>query len=88
MSTIELSGKLTIRRAEEILTLCRAAAAAGPVRVDWTGATSIDTAVLQILIAVSCEPGAEFTEPGAQVRETISLAGLQSWLESLTLSRG
>jgi anti-anti-sigma regulatory factor len=87
VSTIVLSGRLTIQRATEILSLCRATIAAGPVRVDWTAAKAIDTAVLQILISLSREPGVEFTQPSSSVRETVSLAGLQGWLDDLTWSR-
>lgn len=87
MSTIELSGRLTIQRAAEILALCRTKCAQGPVRVDWSGAKTIDTAVLQILIAVSRESGSEFTQPSPSVKETILIAGLQSWLDTLTWSR-
>jgi anti-anti-sigma regulatory factor len=87
VSTIELSGRLTIRRAEEILSLCRVTSAKGPVRVDWREAESIDTAILQILIALSREPRVEFTQPSAAVRDTIAVAGLEGWLDSLTWSR-
>ncbi len=83
MSTIELSGRLTIRRAAEILSLCRATSAEGPVRVDWGKAESIDTAILQILIALSREPRVEFTNPSPAVRDTIAVAGLDGWLETL-----
>ncbi len=89
MNVIELSGKATIQKAEQILEICQETLRNnpdGPIRVEWTSVTAIDASVLQILIALSRARTTEFSKPSDEVRSTLAITGLQKWLDSTTIA--
>lgn len=83
---IELAGDATIHVAKPFLENCLRILRETdePLRVDWSRVTSIDTSILQILIALSRERKTEFGQPSEAVKATLELAGLGSILSSTT----
>lgn len=83
-----LSGALVIHEAQEQATRLRAARAAGVRRFDLSALRAIDTAGVQLLVAlakegVQSEPGLELFGCPVHVREAVRSLGLDAALEPL-----